>query len=160
MSLYPYIPMGYNLLGFVVSDHILFIVTLLDGLPLDKCLETVRVHENINNLWKYTLTLPTMFSSFYCSVLSVPILKKYVFPFSKTNEYTYYIYCTIDNALLFIAVLYFGNTWVHPRLFGGVRVGHLIRFLCCVSVFFVLFVIILCFVCPVSLHCPFLILFS
>ena len=72
MSVYPYIPMGYNLLGFVVSDHILFIVTLLDGLPLDKCLETVRVHENINNLWKNTLTLPTMFSSFYCWVLSVP----------------------------------------------------------------------------------------
>lgn len=54
MSLYPYIPMSYNLLRFVVSDHILFIVTLLDGLPLDKCLETVCVHENIDNLWKNT----------------------------------------------------------------------------------------------------------
>ena len=52
-----------------------------------------------------------------------------------------------------------GSTWVHPPVFGGVRVVYLFSFVCYVVVL-CLFVLVLCLVCPVfpvSLDCLFLV---
>jgi hypothetical protein len=49
---------------------------------------------------------------------------------------------------------------VSAPVFGGIRVALLLSFLCCVMLFYVLFVFVLCLVCqmlPMSLDCLFLI---
>ena len=106
-------------------------------------------------LWEFVVFY-LAFALVHCIIFLSHYFRQRIIIYNRhiTNSVILKCYCSLFiNCMWFIYSLPLVNTWAHSHFFGGVRVIHLLSFLCCVfwlSLRFSSNVYLLPTVCPVS----------